>query len=284
MALARVQQGEDRLVAYREIEFPLNNLLADYSPSGKSSAQYPFWHLQTDGLWEIPERDLLEPRKPGGSAKVTSLREHDARGGLPEEHFRLLRGDPALVVEAARTILEAHFPASIHEDLLAAVGLDLEDHAEARSAEADDRQAEDDSPAVGSAEADKRQRDPSFRSEVLMAYNWACAICGFKGWLEGSAFGVEAAHVRWHCHDGPSTIDNGLCLCSLHHKALDRGVIGIDDDYTLLVTPRLEENQYTQTQFFWFGGKELAAPRDAQRWPRVAGEYRRWHRENCYRW
>jgi len=278
LALARVQRGEDRLVSYADIELPLNNLLREYSPSGKTSAQYPFWHLQSDGLWELPERDLLEPKKSGGSAKLSSLRETGAHGGFPEAHFQLLKKDPRLVAEAARTILEAHFPASIHEDILSAVGLDLEIglSSEARSAKEDKRQ--------GSAEADKRpKRDPSFRATILMAYNWSCAVCGFKGWLEGSPFGVEAAHVRWHSHDGPSTVDNGLCLCTLHHKALDRGVIGIDDDYRLLVTPRLEENPHTRTHFFWFSSKELETPRDAQRWSRVAGEHCRWHRENCFR-
>ena len=36
-------------------------------------------------------------------------------------------------------------------------------------------------------------------------------------------FGLEAAHITWHAGDGPDLVPNGLVLCTLHHKALDRG-------------------------------------------------------------
>jgi putative restriction endonuclease len=33
-------------------------------------------------------------------------------------------------------------------------------------------------------------------------------------------------------------LDNGLALCSLHHKLFDRGVFGLDDDLTVVVSLR----------------------------------------------
>ena len=36
-----------------------------------------------------------------------------------------------------------------------------------------------------------------------------------------------AAPLRWWAFDGPDAVDNGLCLCSFHHKLLDRGVLDI---------------------------------------------------------
>ncbi|MBT3074843.1 HNH endonuclease [Streptomyces sp. COG21] len=50
--------------------------------------------------------------------------------------------------------------------------------------------------------------------------------------------GLEAAHVRWWSHDGPDEVDNGLCLCSLHHKLFDRGVLGLGEDRRILVSQR----------------------------------------------
>jgi len=44
--------------------------------------------------------------------------------------------------------------------------------------------------------------------------------------------------VRWWAFEGPDTIDNALCLCSFHHKLLDRGVVGIRDDHTVDVSAR----------------------------------------------
>ena len=48
--------------------------------------------------------------------------------------------------------------------------------------------------------------------------------------------GLEAAHVRWHSHGGPSDVANGLCLCPLHHKFLDLGAIGISDTHRVMVS------------------------------------------------
>ncbi len=44
--------------------------------------------------------------------------------------------------------------------------------------------------------------------------------------------------MRWWSHDGPDEVDNGLCLCSLHHKLFDRGVLGLGEDRRILVSQR----------------------------------------------
>jgi|SRR5947209_16416086 len=55
LALARVAQGQKRLTLFSEIEKPLNELLKHYGPARKSiHPEYPFWRLQSDGLWKYP--------------------------------------------------------------------------------------------------------------------------------------------------------------------------------------------------------------------------------------
>lgn len=63
-------------------------------------------------------------------------------------------------------------------------------------------------------------------------------MCGYDGQLGGESVGLDAAHVRWWAFDGPDTVDNALCLCSLHHKLLDRGVVGIDAKNQVAVSAR----------------------------------------------
>lgn len=43
-------------------------------------------------------------------------------------------------------------------------------------------------------------RDPAFRPEVLEAYEYCRAFCGYDGWLSGVAVGLDAAHVRWRTY------------------------------------------------------------------------------------
>lgn len=79
-------------------------------------------------------------------------------------------------------------------------------------------------------------RDSRFRSRVVKAYDGRCAFCGLDLGL------VDAAHIQ-SVHDaGPDTVANGLCACPTHHRALDRGILLIADDFTISVNrPRLEE-------------------------------------------
>lgn len=72
------------------------------------------------------------------------------------------------------------------------------------------------------------KRNPQFRTEVLKAYQYRCAVCGISLDL------VEAAHIIPHSHEiGNDDVGNGICLCSLHHKAYDNGLIYIDKDYVI---------------------------------------------------
>lgn len=72
----------------------------------------------------------------------------------------------------------------------------------------------------------RRQRRPDFAEEVLRAYAYACAVCGFDGRLGRNPVGLEAAHIRRHSQEGPDELPNALAPCALHHALLDLGVLG----------------------------------------------------------
>ncbi len=69
----------------------------------------------------------------------------------------------------------------------------------------------------------RKQRDPLFRKNVLRAYKYQCAICGFNMRHDDTTVALEAAHIKWKQHGGPCEIPNGLALCAIHHKAFDKG-------------------------------------------------------------
>jgi predicted restriction endonuclease len=47
---------------------------------------------------------------------------------------------------------------------------------------------------------------------VLIAYDYACAVCGFDVRLGNQVLGLEAAHIQWHQAGGPDQKQNGLTL------------------------------------------------------------------------
>lgn len=76
----------------------------------------------------------------------------------------------------------------------------------------------------------RQKRDPNFRKKVYDAYDNKCAMCGIQLEL------VEAAHIVPHSHEkGTDEIDNGICLCSLHHTAYDKSLIYFNIELEILI-------------------------------------------------
>ncbi|HUD47354.1 MAG TPA: HNH endonuclease [Candidatus Baltobacteraceae bacterium] len=79
----------------------------------------------------------------------------------------------------------------------------------------------------------RKVRDARFRTNVLNAYNYRCAISGVQLGL------VEAAHIVPVDHErGTDELKNGICLSALHHRAFDAGLVGIKRDYSIIVNER----------------------------------------------
>jgi putative restriction endonuclease len=145
--------------------------------------------------------------------------------------------DPGLVSAVARTLLDAHFPPSVHEDIVAAVGLDLDAPPQVRTA-----------------------RDRAFREAVLVAYQYSCAVCRVGVRLGDAPVGVEAAHIRWHASGGPDEVKNGLCLCSLHHKLFDRGALTLSPDGQQVWVSERANGQNVERALGRFHGRKVARP------------------------
>lgn len=74
----------------------------------------------------------------------------------------------------------------------------------------------------------KKIRDNSFKSRVLTSYSQQCAICGIQMKL------IDAAHIIPVEHDGTDHTSNGVAMCALHHRAFDRSLITINENYQIL--------------------------------------------------
>ncbi|MFD9684657.1 phosphorothioated DNA-binding restriction endonuclease [Kitasatospora sp. NPDC059088] len=259
-ALGSYQRDADGELRYSAVEEELKRLLADYGPSNPTTPGYPFHHMISDGVWEV--RTDHGPGSPGSGVGV--LRASGATGRLAAELRLALGEEPALLGRMARVLLDAHFPSSLHADLCEAVGLDLE-------------QTE----ATATAAA-RRQRDRRMRDLILTAYEFQCAFCGYDGALGASAVGLEAAHVRWWSYDGPDDVDNGLCLCSLHHKLFDKGVLGLGEGRRILVSQRfVGRSEASRQQVLALAGRPVIGPQPGV--PPVADRHREWHAREVFR-
>ena len=77
----------------------------------------------------------------------------------------------------------------------------------------------------------QRLHQREFRERVVLAYQHHCAVCR----LRRNEL-LEAAHIVADADPlGVPSVRNGLALCTLHHAAFDRHVIGVTPDYLVEV-------------------------------------------------
>lgn len=91
----------------------------------------------------------------------------------------------------------------------------------------------------GVRDARVRLHQARFRGRVLDAYSNKCTICRLK---EGRL--LDAAHIVGDLEEtGEPLVENGLSLCSIHHRAFDQNLVGISQNYRVHVSRRLLEDE-----------------------------------------
>ncbi|WP_188280597.1 phosphorothioated DNA-binding restriction endonuclease [Streptomyces sp. CBMA29] len=221
--LGRFAATGTTVVTYDEAEEPVSRMINDFGPPmasvsrAKSRAAMPFVHLERE-LWDLRDRDG-NPIGPDAQESGSALRDRGVHGRL-HPHIERLLADASTLAAAVRLLLERHFTPALEIPICDAADLDL--------------QALED--LAHNPSAKKRPRRTGFAEEVLRAYAYACAFCGFDGALGRNPVGLEAAHIRWRSQDGPDELNNGLALCSLHHTLFDIGVLGLTPSLSIQVS------------------------------------------------
>ncbi len=261
LAIGALTRGRKHLT-FHKVEAQLTPLLNAYAPPvlGAHQPELPYWYLISDGVWVVEGASGM-PRQAGGFPRMAALR--SSIGHLSEDLSELISTNPdttALIVEA---ILDEHFPPSVHEDIIAAVGLERKPPGLVKDSAAPPLPV--------------RYRSPRFRENVLRAYEHKCAVTGFRAALGGSYFGCEAAHVRWHAYDGPDEVSNGIALEPTIHKLFDAGAWSLTDDRRILVSLEFTGSETAVRLLRELHGRPLCAPLPGE--PLVNAEYIQWHRE-----
>jgi len=103
----------------------------------------------------------------------------------------------------------------------------------------------------------ERKGQTKFRKDILNIYQYKCAISGVN---EENA--LEAAHIEDYVNEKSNHIQNGLCLRSDIHKLFDRHLIGIDRNYKIHISSKIEDKEYRK-----FEGKIITVPKDEKFFP-----------------
>jgi putative restriction endonuclease len=244
--LASLQHGLPRLQRFDAISNALSVALHRFGPRTKSlHPEYPFWRLQHDNLAVVEADEVLEYRQSNNDPTKSSLLKANAVGGLTEQDYALLVDDIDLQSITAHKLLDKHFPASIHDEVIRHFNLKLNDpHSKDLSTERE------------------------FREAVLSAYRNSCALTAFSLKYQDIYYGIEAAHICWAQVGGNDDITNGIAMSTLHRKLFHLGLFAInDEDYTVCVSTEALEDKKAGMSLRQLHGKPIALPEDSKYWP-----------------
>ncbi|WP_134167019.1 phosphorothioated DNA-binding restriction endonuclease [Paraburkholderia caballeronis] len=258
LALGLFSQGV-RSMPYTRYEGKLIDLLREFGPARRSlHPEYPFWRLCNDGVWEVNAFSEMRQRISNNDIPRTVLRAANATGRFPLELQRLFIRRPETISHVAQLLLMAHFPDSLHCDILDAVGL-----------------------SVSVSHIPSRKRDPNFRSAVLTAYRYRCAVCGLDLRIGNITVALEAAHIQWHQADGPDVVENGIALCSIHHKLFDLGAFTLAPTLQVLVSEQVHGTGQFEQTLLNHHGQNLSPPLRTEDRPHPL--FIQWHRAQVFK-
>jgi putative restriction endonuclease len=119
-----------------------------------------------------------------------------------------------------------------------------------------------------------------FKREIPKIYNNTCCISEMKIDAITSVSMIDACHIVPFNESYDDTITNGIALCPNLHRAFDRGLISIDDNYKVIVSEIFIEDK-TNYSIRIFEGKQIILPKQGMYYPLI--ENITWHRKNIFR-
>ncbi len=118
-----------------------------------------------------------------------------------------------------------------------------------------------------------------FKKTIPKIYKNSCCISEMRIESSKNMQMVDACHIIPFSISNDDTIPNGISLSPNLHRAFDRGLITINQDYIVRISPTINENDsvFSLSQF---NGKKIILPEKTNWYP--SPESLQWHNKEVY--
>lgn len=124
-------------------------------------------------------------------------------------------------------------------------------------------------------------RNGLFKRLVPRLYHQQCSFTGMSlSSLYKHSF-IDACHIVPFSLTQNDKVTNGIALCPNMHRAFDRGLLSIDQNYRILVSDHLTEDKNHAYALAPLKGKKIVLPKEKNHYP--AQEALAWHREETFK-
>lgn len=263
--LSRMDEGEPLpqvLPLTPELAFRFLTLgtVVAHRQSQRLDIRLPFYHLRSDGVWTALDRDGEESSE---FRRTVSARINPA--------FATFVADAHNRSNAKLVLIRSYFLPPEQVALRELLNV----------AAAEVVPTDTDGAPLVVEEAAKQGREARFRLRVVAAYNYTCALTGYRLNAITGATVVDAAHIHRFADSRNNDPRNGLALSKTAHWLFDQGLWSLTDDCRVLIArDHFNESGPSQLLLTGYADRPLAAPADPSAAPNP--EYVRWHRENVF--
>jgi len=236
----------------------------------------PFFHMRTEPFWRLVCYPGMEVAvTSSGSVKsFKNLRAVIAWAEIDVELFALLN-EPLTNAVLTHTLLETYFPETgkqLYAGNTYSIAAELENQVMNEDAVIY-RQRIDELQRKLSAEQFEEElyvRSGVFKREIPKLYDYQCAISGQRIESLSGAQMVDACHIVPFAISRDDTITNGISLTPTLHRAFDRGLIWIDQEYCVQIAAGVVERE-SAFMLGQFSGKRILLPSEERYWPSLVG-------------
>lgn len=123
----------------------------------------------------------------------------------------------------------------------------------------------------------RKYRDARFKHLVRRAYDRRCAFTGLRLINGKGRPEVEAAHIRPVSENGPDSVRNGIALSGTVHWMFDRGMLGLSDQFDILISRQLNHDLSN----LLVPDLKAMVPNDSRFQPHP--DFLDWHRQNIFK-
>jgi putative restriction endonuclease len=218
--------------------------------------RYPFHHLKTNGFWSALDAE----GRPSPHRNLTRL------AIVPPELLACMM-DPAWRERAYRRLIKQYFEPGERVALCELAGIQVPPE-EPGQEDAEQRTPE---------QAQKQGRAIRFRLRVVAAYDYTCALTGYRLTTVSGTSIVDAAHIHQFSDSRNNDLCNGIALCKNAHWLFDNGLWTINKKYKVVVaTDRFVEDSPDKRGLRQYHRQDIRRPNDPELLPSQI--HLAWHR------
>src|SRR5262249_41237258 len=179
--------------------------------------------------------------------------------------------DPAWRDQARRTLISSYFQAGEQLSLFELTGMPVPSASEIAR----------DLAVAARTLAEKKGREARVRLTVVCAYNYTCALTGYRLTTIAAGSIVDAAHIHQFADSRNNDPRNGIALCKNAHWLFDQGLWTLTNDYRVIVASgKYAEESPDQKCLVQYHGQIIRLPNEQSVHPDPL--FLAWHRKNRF--